>query len=254
MSDLVSIIMPSYNTDSYIEETINSVMLQTYKNWELIIVDDCSSDNSDEVVSKYLTDKRVHYYKNEKNSGAAVSRNTALSKAKGKWIAFLDSDDLWLADKLEKQISFMQQNKYYFSYTNYCEVNEHSQSLNVMVTGPKHITKSKMYKYCWLGCLTVMYDSEYVGNVKIADIKKNNDYAMWLKVIHKADCYLLSETLAKYRKRSGSISNQKYFTLIKWHYKLWRESEQKCILVSLWYTFCNLVFGVMKKVFYVKKK
>ena len=119
MSDMVSIIMPSYNTAKYISESIKSVQAQTHTNWELIIVDDCSTDNTDEIISEFLSDSRIRYIKNEQNSGAAVSRNRALREAKGKWIAFLDSDDLWLPDKLEKQIRFMQENGYKFTYTDY---------------------------------------------------------------------------------------------------------------------------------------
>ena len=113
MTDLVSIIMPSYNTAKYIKASIDSVLAQTYPYWELIIVDDCSTDETDEVVAAY-TDERIRYIKNEKNSGAAVSRNRALREAKGRWIAFLDSDDVWLPEKLEKQISFMKNNGYFF--------------------------------------------------------------------------------------------------------------------------------------------
>lgn len=108
MDELVSVIMPSYNTALYIKETIQSVLNQTYKNWELFIVDDCSTDDTDHVVQQFLDDKRIHYLKNEVNSGAAISRNRALREAKGRWIAFLDSDDLWMPDKLEKQICFME--------------------------------------------------------------------------------------------------------------------------------------------------
>jgi len=124
MNDLVSIIMPSYNTGRFIEETIESVLAQSYPVWELIIVDDCSTDNTDDVVNQFLADERIRYIKNDTNSGAAVSRNRALREAKGKWIAFLDSDDLWEPDKLQKQISFMRDNDYHFSYTNYIEIDE----------------------------------------------------------------------------------------------------------------------------------
>ena len=120
--DLVSIIMPTYKCGQFIERSIKSVQTQTYQNWELIIVDDCSKDNTDEVVGKYLSDARIKYIKNEKNSGAAVSRNRALKEAKGRWIAFLDSDDLWEAEKLENQIAFMKENDYHFSYTAYEEI------------------------------------------------------------------------------------------------------------------------------------
>ena len=253
MNDLVSIIMPSYNTGRFIKETIESVLAQSYPAWELIIVDDCSTDDTDDVVSKYLADKRIHYIKNDTNSGAAVSRNRALREAKGKWIAFLDSDDLWEPDKLQKQISFMRDNGYHFSYTNYIEIDEESKANGKSVTGPKRISKHGMYNYCWMGCLTVMYDADTVGLIQIADIKKNNDYAMWLKVCKKANCYLLNETLARYRKRSGSISNHGYMKLIKWHYKLYREAENKNPLSSFVLTVRNLFFGVMKKIMYVKE-
>lgn len=162
--DLVSIIMPSYNTAKFIEETIDSVLAQTYTNWELIIVDDCSTDDTDAVVAKYQ-DSRIQYLKNGKNSGAAVSRNRALREAKGRWIAFLDSDDLWAPDKLEKQIRFMEANHYSYSYTGYLEIDEASKPLGVRVSGPKRITKACMYAYCWPGCLTVMYDANVIGLV-----------------------------------------------------------------------------------------
>lgn len=155
---LVSIIMPSYNTAPYIKQTIQSVLDQTYANWELIIVDDCSTDNTNEVVDT-IKDCRIHYLKNEKNSGAAISRNKALREAKGQWIAYLDSDDLWMPEKLEKQIKFMEENGYVFSYTNYEEIDVDGYETGVKVTGPKKITKTGMFNYCWPGCLTVMYDA-----------------------------------------------------------------------------------------------
>ena len=250
---LVSIVMPSYNTSIYISETIESVLLQTYPYWELIIVDDGSTDDTDNIVKPFLDDRRIKYLKNDRNSGAAVSRNRALKEAKGKWIAFLDSDDLWLPEKLEKQLQFMLNNGYHFSYTNYEEIDEASKPLGVMVTGPKKITKQGMYNYCWVGCLTVMYDAEVVGLVQIVDIKKNNDYAMWLKVCKIVDCYLLDEYLGKYRKRSGSISRHGVKIMIVWHYKLWHESEKRAAPTALWYTAWNLAFGFWKKVKYVCK-
>lgn len=253
MEELVTIITPSYNTASYIEETIRSVLHQSYRNWELIIVDDCSTDNTDEVVQQFLSDERVHYLKNESNSGAAVSRNRALQEAKGKWIAFLDSDDLWTPDKLEKQVRFMKKNGYAFSYTEYEEIDEQGKLLRVKVFGPKKITKIGMFAYCWPGCLTVMYDRETVGEIQIRNIKKNNDYAMWLMVCKKADCYLLPEVLAKYRKRSGSISRLSYSKLVKWHYRLWREVEGKNVIYASVLTGLNLLFGLYKKLMFVER-
>ncbi|WP_330636932.1 sugar transferase [Mogibacterium sp.] len=251
---LVSIIMPSYNTAPYISSSIQSVINQTYNNWELIIVDDCSTDNTEDVLSE-IKDERIRFFKNEKNSGAAVSRNKALREAKGQWVAFLDSDDLWMPDKLEKQIRFMMDNGYSFSYTNYKEIDTDGNETGVMVTGPKHVTKTGMYNYCWPGCLTVMYDATKVGLVQITDIKKNNDYAMWLKVCKKAECYLLDECLAMYRRgRVGSVSTHSIKTMIGWHYKLYREAEDMGILSSLFNTGRNLVFGFYKKKRYVRKQ
>lgn len=252
---LVSIVTPTYNCAAFIAETIRSVQSQTYDNWEILIVDDCSSDNTKEIVKQYQKDdSRIKYYCLPSNSGAAEARNEALRRAKGRWIAFLDSDDLWTCDKLEKQIEFMVSNAYHFSYTDYEEIDEENRSLGVKVSGPRHINKLGMFFYCWPGCLTVMYDREKVGLIQIPNIKKNNDYAMWLKAIKKANCYLFKENLAKYRKRSGSISRGSYTSLIKWHYRLFREVEGSSKLVAAFFTANNLFWGVVKKVFYVKKK
>ncbi len=246
--------MPSYNTAPYIEETIQSVLYQTYTNWELVIVDDCSTDNTDQVLEK-IKDNRIRYFKNKENLGAALSRNKALREAKGQWIAFLDSDDIWMPKKLEKQIKFMEENGYAFSYTNYEEIDIKGNKIGVKVTGPKKITKSGMFNYCWPGCLTVMYNANKIGLIQIEDIKKNNDYAMWLKVCKKANCYLLDEVLAQYRKgRIGSISTHSVKTMICWHYRLFRKNEKMKIINSYIYTNRNLLFGFWKKIRYVERK
>lgn len=254
-TNLVSIIMPSYNCGRYIEDSIKSIISQTYSNWELLIVDDCSQDNTVEIALKYQNaDRRISIFQNAGNLGAAVSRNVGLKYAKGRWISFLDSDDLWESTKLEKQVNFMVENGYAFSYTRYLEINELSEPIGVEVSGPSHITKAGMFAFCWPGCLTVMYDKEKIGLVQIEDIKKNNDYAMWLKVIKKADCYLLNECLAKYRRgRRGSISNHSYFALIKWHYSLFHDAEKMNAFFSGVMTIVNLICGVYKKIKYVRK-
>lgn len=252
---LVSIITPTWNCAAFICETIRSVQAQTYHNWELIISDDCSTDNTKKVIEPYMQeDNRIKYICNDKNCGAAITRNNALKVAQGKWIAFLDSDDLWHPEKLEKQVKFMVENGYHFSYTEYVEMEETGKETGVLISGPKHVSCRGMYNFCWPGCLTVMYDSEHVGLLQIADIKKNNDYAMWLKVCHKADCHLLAEPLAKYRRgRVGSISTHGYATLVKWHYKLFHEANGNNSIHSLWLTIWNMVFGIYKKLKYVKK-
>lgn len=250
--ELVSIIMPSWNTARFIGESIQSVLAQTYTNWELLIVDDCSTDNTDEIVQPFLSDERIKYFKNEKNSGAAVSRNKALREAKGKWIAFLDSDDLWLPEKLERQIAFMTANDYKFSYTEYEKIDEESESLHVLVGGPNNVTKKVMYRYCYIGCLTVMYASEFMGTIQIKDIKKNNDYAMWLQLCKKANCYLLPENLAKYRIRKKSISHDKLSKKLKSHYDLFHYCDEKPAIVAFWLACWNMFWGVLKKKKYEK--
>lgn len=252
--EMVSIIMPSYNCGKYVEETIRSVQAQTYTNWELIFIDDCSTDDTIRQVSKLREkDSRIKLFQNKFNSGAAVSRNNALREAKGRWIAFLDSDDLWKPEKLEKQIRFMEENGYHFSCTERVVIDENSEPLGIYLSGPSHITEKKMFQYCWPGCLTVMYDANIVGLIQIADLKKNNDYAMWLKVIKKADCYLLREDLASYRQRKGSISHDKISKLIKSHYLLFKQGEGMSTIKAMYYTMQNMIFGIIKKVKYVKR-
>lgn len=251
MDELVSIIMPSYNTAKYIGESIKSVQAQTYENWELIIVDDCSTDETDSAVKPFLSDERIRYLKNSRNSGAAVSRNYALREAKGKWIAFLDSDDLWLPDKLEKQINFMTENNYKFTYTDY-KICLNGSWLPYIYTGPSVVNKRKMKNYCYFSTITVMYDRDYVGLVQIEDVKKNNDYAMWLKIIEKSPCYRLPDCLSCYIKHDGSISSGSKLKLIKHHYILWRVAEHKNPFSACVLTVRNLFWGTIKKLKYKK--
>lgn len=249
---LVSIIMPSWNTGRFIGESINSVINQTYCNWELIIVDDCSTDHSEDVI-KSFDDCRIRYYKNEQNLGAALTRNKALSEARGEWIAFLDSDDLWLPEKLEKMLLFMQKNGYAFAYHDYVRIDENSKPLNKYITGPKVITKRKMYNCGYPGCLAFMYNAEKMGMIQIKNIKKNNDYAILLKLCKKATCYLLPENLAEYRIRKKSISHDKLSKRIKSHYDLFHYCDEKPAVVAFVLACNNMFYWILKKVFYERK-
>ena len=243
--------MPSYNTGRYIGDSIKSVLAQTYENWELIIVDDCSTDDTEAVLAQF-DDPRIRFLKNEKNSGAAVSRNKALREAKGRWIAFLDSDDLWEPEKLSRQLEFMVDNGYSFTYTDY-SICLNGQWLPYVYTGPARVTKRKMYHYCYFSTITVIYDAQKVGLVQIENLRKNNDYAMWLQIIEKADCYRFPQRLSYYIKHDDSVSGGSKWKLIKHHYILFRKGLHKTPFISAVLTVGNLFFGVLKKMFYKKK-
>lgn len=248
---MVSIITPAYNSEKYIAETILSVQAQSYSNWEMLIVDDGSTDKTAEIVASFQEkDSRIKYFCNTTNRGSAISRNLALQKAKGKWIAFLDSDDLWHPEKLERQIEFMKKNKCHFSYTKYCEIDEASNEIGVLISGPKVISKNMMTAYCWPGCLTIMYDAEKIGLMQSVDIEINEEYALWIKISKTAKCYLLNENLAKYRRHSQSLSNKSFLRLIKWHYLMFRKSENKNAIASTILTINNIIFGTIKKIIY----
>lgn len=249
--DLVSIIMPSYNASLYIEEAIKSVLKQTYLNWELLIIDDCSSDNTVEIIKEF-NDDRIHLFINEKNSGAAVSRNKGLREAKGRWIAFLDSDDIWLPNKLTEQLMYMKKKGYAFTYTDY-KIQLNGKWIPYVYTAPNVINKRKMYNYCYFSTITVMYDQKKVGLIQIEDLKKNNDYAMWLQAVERVKCHRFPKCLSCYIKHDGSVSSGSKWKLIKWHYILFRKGLKKSIPVSCILTFNNLVHGVVKKIKYREK-
>ena len=248
ISGLVSIIMPSWNTDKYIGASIQSVIEQTYSNWELLIVDDCSTDNTDDVVSSFKDD-RIRYFKNDTNLGAALTRNYALREAQGEWIAFLDSDDIWMPTKLEKQISFMNQHGYVLSYHEYEKIDEDGNSLGVFVSAPKSIKRKQMYHYDYIGQLTMMYNAGHFGLIQIENISKNNDYAIRLQLFKQPDtmAYLLNENLAKYRIRKKSISHDKLWLKFKSHYDLFHICDKKPCLIALWYACWNMWYGLRKK-------
>ena len=252
---LVSVIMPSWNTGRFIAESIQSVLGQTYRDLELIIVDDCSTDDTDEVVASF-TDSRIRYIKNEENMGAALSRNRAMREARGEWIAFLDSDDLWESEKLEKQIAFMKDNGYVFSYHEYERVDEEGKPLQIYVSGPDVVDKRRMYHYDYIGQATMIYSAKHFGLIQIKDIKKNNDYAIRLQLYRKdgTKCYLLKENLAKYRVRKQSISHDKFSRKFRSHYDLFHVCDGKPEPSALWLACRNMVYGVYKKLKYETHK
>ena len=228
MEKLVSIIMPAYNCMEYIAQSIRSVQNQTYRNWELIVADDNSTDGTvDTVRSIAADDNRIQLLETDINLGPAAARNRAINAARGDYIAFLDSDDIWFPDKLRRQISFMEQTGYDFTYTAYEKINERGDRLGVVISAPKSVNYSSMlYQGDPIGNLTVVYNAEKLGKFYVPDIKKRNDYALWLKIMHDCDrAYGLNEVLASYRVRAGSISSTRKSELLKYYWKLYHDIE-----------------------------
>lgn len=236
MDELISIITPTYNCGKFIEKTILSVRNQTYKNWEMIVVDDCSSDNTKEIVERCaLNDARIKYVCLETNSGAAVARTRAMELAKGSYMAFLDSDDLWKPDKLEKQLRFMKNNNINFSCTAYEQIDEEDRPIGKIVKTVKKTDYNRLLLDCPVGNSTVMYNVAEMGKFTVPNIRKRNDDALWLQMLKKERyIYGFNEVLMEYRLRQNSISRNK-LSLIKYHWKLYREIEQLSISRSVFH-------------------
>ena len=254
MKDLVSIIMLSHNNGQYVEESVRSVLAQTYTNWELIFVDDNSQDST---IAKMMElrdgDSRIKISQAVYDRGASVNRNAALKDASGRWIAFLDVGDVWHPKKLERQIAFMEENGYAFSYASYGLMNDKSESRGVVIGGKAHVTHEDMMRCCWLAYLTVMYDAEKVGLVQVQNLKNNNDYALWLNISEKHDCHLLNENLAMMRTHWGRLGGLIRTDKVKWRYEVYRKGESLNPVVSLLYTIRNGWYGIVKWQRCVKK-
>ncbi|WP_229627795.1 glycosyltransferase family 2 protein [Vibrio parahaemolyticus] len=241
---LVSIIMPSYNSEGTILESIQSVLSQTYKNWELIIVDDRSTDNTWQVIQTYA-DKydNIRIYQNKENLGAGASRNFAIKKARGRFIAFLDSDDLWTEDKLAEQIPFMLENNYPLTYTHYSRFNS-EEELSV-VTAPEYTTYKKLMYSNVIGCLTAVYDTQALGKRYMPLIRKRQDMGLWLDILKDTPkAYCLPKPLAKYRMDSGMTANK--FSVLSYQWKFYRDVVGLSLPRSLFTFSVYAVKGTMK--------
>lgn len=246
---LVSVIMPSYNASRFIAKSINSVLLQTYSNWELLIVDDCSKDNSAEIVRKFTDiDKRMKLFLLEKNAGAATARNVALEYAKGQYIAFLDSDDVWYEDKLEKQLTFMRQNSYAFTFSNYYVMEENGEKTGNVVRVPASLTYHQYLRNTIIGCLTVIIDRKQTGDFKMPLIKSSHDMALWLLIMKRGfKAYGLKEVLAGYRLVSTSNTAKKW-KAAKDVWKVYRKIEDLSVVYAI-YCFCGYALHAALKRF-----
>ncbi|HEX5056264.1 MAG TPA: glycosyltransferase family 2 protein [Gammaproteobacteria bacterium] len=222
----VSIITPVHNLARYLAATVDSVRMQSFADWEMLLVDDCSTDNSVEVAENLARlDPRVKLIRLDRNSGAAVARNAAIKAAAGRYIAFLDGDDLWQPDKLEKQLAFMRQKNAAFSYTAYRIVDEAGKEVSVFNV-PAQISYRDLLRTNVVGCSTAVYDTAGLGKVYMPDIRKRQDFGLWLRLTRTSGmAHGLPEILASYRLRSTSLSSNKlYAALYVW--KLYREVEK----------------------------
>lgn len=227
--------MPAYNCADYIVESIRSVQSQTYRNWELIIADDKSTDGTVDIVRVMAEDdNRIRLLETDRNLGPAAARNRAMDVANGNYIAFLDSDDVWYPDKLQKQLDFMEANGYSFTYTAYKKINERSEYMGIVISAPGSVNYSSMlYRGDPIGNSTVIYDADKLGKFLVPDIKRRNDFALWLKIMHDCDrAYGLDEVLASYRIRSGSVSSARRGELLKYHWELYRNIEELSLVKS----------------------
>ena len=245
-NNLVSIITPSYNSLKYINKSIESVLNQTYCEWEMIIVDDKSTDDTNKLINKYIKyDNRIRLIKLKSNSGPANARNTGIKEAKGRYIAFLDSDDIWLPQKLEKQIKFMEDNNLSVTYSSYETIDEQDKKINFRKV-KELITYSDMSKSNHIGNLTGIYNCEKIGKFYMDDVG-HEDYTLWLKIMQRVGKTKgLKEPLAKYRILSNSISSNK-LKVLKWQWYIYRNILKLNIFKSSYYFMWYIYYAIRKR-------
>lgn len=247
MEILVSIITPTYNSLKYLDTTIQSIINQTYSNWELLITDDCSNDGTWEKLKQYSQkDSRIKIFKLDHNSGAGIARNNSIKHAKGRFIAFCDSDDKWVYKKLEKQIEYMLSNDVSFSYSDFFLIDEKDK-----ITGERRFPDKVNYKDMllnnYIGCLTAVYDVEKLEKIYMKDLKNRQDWLLWLELLKQTDyAYNVSEKIAYYRERSDSISSNK-LKMMKFNWLIYNKYEGFSILKSSYYI-VRYFFMYLKKI------
>ncbi len=250
---MVSVITPLYNAEKFIIETISSVQAQSYNDWEMIIRDDLSSDMSAELVERISGgDQRVQLIRQKHNAGPASARNAGIKVARGRYIAFLDSDDIWMPEKLERQLAFMSRNDLALSYTAYQTIDEESGAVTGTVQALGKVDYRELLKQNVIGCLTAIYDTQKLGKVYMPDILKRQDFALWLDILKRTPYAMgLNEALAYYRQRSDSLSSSKLQASL-YNWKMYREVEKlplhKAIYYFSWYTYriLNKYYGFKK--------
>ncbi len=242
----VSIITPTYNASDFLRETLDCLRAQTYTDWELLITDDASTDNTCEIVEEYIAlDERIRLFRLKKNAGPAGARNHSVKNAKGRYIAFCDSDDLWTSDKLEKQIAFMKSNGYAFTYAPYHLMSETGIHIDTFLPREKVNYNDLLYT-CDIGCLTAIYDASLLGRVYMVDLWNKEDYALWLAILKRIEyAFSYPEPLGYYRIRSKSISSNKIKTL-KYLWEMYYRIEKLSFLRSLYLLLVYSMHGINK--------
>ncbi|KEQ02225.1 glycosyltransferase family 2 protein [Pseudorhizobium pelagicum] len=249
-SDLVSIIVPTYNSESFIYDSIASVLSQTYSDFELIIVDDDSSDDTISIIRSF-DDPRIRLERNESNCGPAETRNTGLKLAIGRYIAFLDSDDLWAEDKLEKQIAFMKAKNVAFIYTRYVLIDEHGVRFGDSGPLSPSVTYRSLLPHCIIRTSSVVYDSySTAGKIYFPPLRKRQDFGLFLRLLSVChEAHLLDEELCSYRIRKNSVSSNKLKN-IPYNWDLYRNVEKLSLASSVYYIsrwFLNSAFVNIKR-------
>lgn len=239
--------MPAYNSGEFISDSIASIQAQTHKEWELIIVDDASIDMTAEICQKYAAaDLRIRYLRQAHNMGVAEARNRAIRAAQGRYLAFLDSDDLWLTHKLESQLAFMRSNKYAFTYTEYRQFYEDPAIPGRLVCTRDCVDYHELLKGNDIGCLTVMIDRKKFPHIEMPRVR-HEDYVTWLNLLHESDgcAYALHEDLARYRKSHNALTASKYRSFV-WTWQVYRRVQKLSWMRSLYYLLHYVVRGIYK--------
>ncbi|MFD2942303.1 glycosyltransferase family 2 protein [Flavobacterium notoginsengisoli] len=254
MNELVSIIVPTYNTEKFIRSTIESVQNQTYVNWEMILADDASTDNTVSIIEEFAQkDNRIKLFKLPENRGNGFARNSALEKATGKYIAYLDADDLWFPEKLEKQIQFLKTNNLHFTFSFYDSIDEEGNNLNRRVESPNPLTYKELFFCNYVGNLTAIYDADYFGKIILETTQKRQDWRIWLTILKQIKIAKpVPESLAFYRIRKDSVSSSK-FKLIKHNFGVYREFHGYNLVFSVLLMMRFLFTQLIIKPKYIKK-
>lgn len=254
MTKLVSIITPTYNAEKFVAQTIESVLRQTHQNWELVIVDDCSSDTTFDILQVFANqDSRIKIFQLERNSGPGVARNFAIQQAKGNYIAFLDADDLWKPQKLTKQLQFMEDENLPMTFSFYEQIDEEGKSLHKQITAPLEVSYNQLFYCNWIGNLTGIYSVDFFGKIPISSIKKRQDWILWLTLVQKIKTVKpVPESLAFYRVRKNSVSSSKV-KLIQYNYAIYRNFHGNNLLKAAFNTSLFLVHQLLIKPRFTKK-